>query len=88
MLLLLITRLLDIFTTHLNTNKWGIGVEGNPLMLSLMEKGLFWWYQAFMFLVIVLIAKLLPRYRKIIYVSLSAISFIVSISNIFCYLLI
>lgn len=88
MLLLLITRLLDIFTTYLNTKKWGIGVEGNPFMLSLMEKGLFWWYQAFMFLVIVLIAELLPRYRKIIYVSLSAISFIVSISNLFCYLLI
>ena len=88
MLLLLITRFLDVFTTYLNTNKWGIGVEGNPFMLSLMEKGLFWWYQASMFLVIVLIAELLPRYRKIIYVSLSAISFIVAISNLFCYLLI
>ena len=88
MLLLLITRFLDVFTTYLNIKKWGIGVEGNPFMLSLMERNLFWWYQAIMFLIIVLIAELLPRYRKIIYVSLSAISFMVAISNLLCYLLI
>jgi hypothetical protein len=88
MLLLLITRFLDVFTTYLNTKKWGIGVEGNPFMLVLMERNLFWIYQGIMFLVIVLIAELLPKYRKIIYVSLSILSLMVAISNLFCYLII
>lgn len=88
MLLLLITRFLDVFTTYLNTKKWGIGVEGNPFMLVLMERNLFWIYQGIIFLVIVLIAELLPKYRKIIYVSLSILSLMVAISNLFCYLII
>jgi len=88
MLLLLIARILDILTTYLNINKWGVEVEGNPLTMAIIQRGLFIPYQMIMFLVIVLVAELLPRYRKIIYVSLIAISLMVTISNLFCFIFI
>ena len=86
MIVLFIARLLDILTTYLNVGKWGWGVEGNPIISMIGNRGLFIPYQFFMFGLIVIIAELLPKYRKIIYISLSAISLMVAISNLFCFI--
>jgi len=88
MLLLIIARLLDIFTTYLNINKWGWGVEGNPLIAEVGRRGFFIPYQLFMLGGIIVIAELLPKYKRIIYVSLIAISLMVTISNLFCFIFI
>ena len=86
MIVFLIARILDIFTTYLNINKWGWGVEGNPLIAEVGRRGFFIIYQMFMFGLVVILAELLPKYKRIIYVSLSALSFVVAFSNLFCYL--
>lgn len=88
MILLIVTRLLDIFSTLININKWGIEVEGNPIILAILEKGLFVPYQMFFLGLIILIAEALPKYKRIIYVAMSCISLIAVINNLFCYLFI
>ena len=88
MIILIITRLLDIFSTYLNINKWGIDVEGNPVVRMIMEKGLFIPYQLFCLGLIIFIAELLPRYKRIIYISISCISLVVFINNLFCFIFI
>jgi hypothetical protein len=88
MIILIITRILDIFTTYLNINKWGIDVEGNPLIRSAMEKGLFIPAQLFAVGIIILIAEYLPKYKTIIYGSISSISLLAILINTYCYIFI
>jgi len=88
MIILIITRLLDIFTTYLNINKWGIEVEGNPIIRKIMEQGFFIPYQMVFIGIIILIAEHLPKYKRIIYISISCISLIAVIINLFCFIFI
>jgi hypothetical protein len=88
MILLIFTRILDLITTLLNTNKWGWEVEGNPVVQQIGIRGLFIPYQLFSVGVIIIVAELLPRYKRIIYVSMSSISLIVAGSNLFCFIFI
>lgn len=88
MIILIITRILDLITTLLNTNKWGWDVECNPLMYEVGKRGLIIPYQILILVVIISIAELIPKYRKTIYVSMSTISLVVATSNLLCYLLI
>jgi len=85
MIIFIIARMLDILSTLVNIKKWGYSVEGNPLVRQIFEKGLFIPYQMFVAGFIILLAELLPKYRRIIYVGISALSLIVCISNLFCY---
>lgn len=85
MILLILTRLLDIISTLLNVNKWGWDVEGNPAVRKIGEQGYFLYYQAFVTIFIILIAELCPKYKRIIYVSVSVLSLLASISNLYCY---
>lgn len=88
MIILILTRLLDIFTTYLNINKWGIEVEGNPIVRKIMEQGLFIPYQMCFIGIIILIAERVPKYKRIIYLSISCISLIAFINNLFCFIFI
>ena len=88
MIVLLITRLLDMFTTYLNINKWGYGVEGNPLIRELMERGLFIPGQFFMIGLITVLAEALPKYKRIIYVSISSLSLVAVAINTYCFIFI
>jgi putative exporter of polyketide antibiotics len=85
MIILIIARILDIVTTLINTNKWGYSVEGNFIMRQIIEKGLFIPYQMFMIGFIILIAEIIPKYKRIIYISVSVLSLITSVNNLFCY---
>jgi len=85
MILLILARLADIYTTLLNVNKWGWDVEGNPLMMKIGQRGLFFPYQLFVLGFCIVIAEQIPKYKRIIYVSVSAISLLASASNLFCY---
>jgi hypothetical protein len=88
MIILIITRLLDIFTTYLNINKWGIEVEGNPIVRKIMEHGLFLPYQLCFIGIVILIAEHLPKYKRIIYISISCISLLAVVNNLFCFIFI
>ena len=88
MLILIILRTLDVITNLLNINKWGLGVEGNPVMRMVMENGLFIPYQAFLTGLIIVIAELLSKYRRIIYLSISSISLLAVVNNLACFILI
>ena len=88
MIILIITRLLDIITTLLNVNKWGLDVEGNPIIRTLMYEGLFIPYQLLITGIIILIAELLPKYKNIIYISISAITIITIVNNLLCFIFI
>lgn len=88
MIILIITRLLDIFTTYLNINKWGTGVEGNPIVREVMDKVFFIPYQMFFLGVIILVAEQLPKYKRIIYISISCLSLLAIINNLFCFMFI
>lgn len=88
MFILILTRLLDVFSTYLNINRWGIGVEGNPIVRKIMEIGLFIPYQMFFIGLIILIAEHLPKYKRIIYISISCVSLIAFVNNLFCFIFI
>jgi len=85
MIILILTRILDVYSTLINVNKWGYEVEGNPFIRGLMEKGLFIPAQIVGIILVIIIAELLPKYRKIIYISISAFSLLASIINFSCY---
>lgn len=88
MLILIITRFLDIFTTYLNINKWGIDVEGNPLVRKIMEQGYFLSYQMVVLGIIIVVAELIPKYKRIIYISTSTLSLLAVIINTYCFIFI
>jgi hypothetical protein len=88
MAILILTRLLDIFTTYLNINKWGIDVEGNPIVRKIMEQGYFIPYQLCFIGIVILIAERIPKYRRIIYLSISSVSLLAIINNLFCFIFI
>lgn len=88
MMAFILLRILDVVTTLLNINKWGIGVEGNPLMRGVMGEGLFIPYQVLMTGTIIIVAESLLKYRRIIYVGLSVLSLFIAVNNLCCYLLI
>jgi hypothetical protein len=88
MKLFILTRILDVLTTLLNTNKYGASVEGNPLMEQIMIRGLFIPYQIFMTGMFILLAEAVPKYKKISYFSMSLLSLFFILSNLFCYLFI
>ena len=85
MIILIIARLLDIITTLLNVNKWGWGVEGNPIVRWTAEQGYFFYYQSMLVLIVIFIAEAIPKYRQIIYISVSCLSLIAMINNLFCF---
>lgn len=88
MIILIITRLLDILTTYINIQKWGTSVEGNPIVREVIERGFFIPYQMFFVGIVILITEHLPKYKRIIYISISCISLIVFINNLFCFIFI
>ena len=85
MIVFIFFRFLDIYTTLLNVNRWGADVEGNLIVRKILERGLFVQWQILFMGLIVLIAEYIPKYRRIIYVSLSAFSLLASFNNLFCY---
>jgi len=88
MLIFILSRVLDIVSTLINTHKWGIGVEGNPFVLEIMEKGLFIPYQFLMISVVIVIAEVFPRYKQIIYTVMATLNLLVFFNNLGCYLFI
>jgi len=89
LIFLIITRILDITTTLIDVNEFGIEMEGNPIIRKTLELGLFIPYQIFMLIVIVLVAGMFKKkYRKIIYLIISILGLLSSILNLYCYLFI
>lgn len=85
MIVLILARLLDAISTLLNVNQWGWDVEGNPLMRTIGERGLFIPYQLFITGIIIVIAELIPRYRRIVYLSVSSLSLLAILTNLYCF---
>jgi hypothetical protein len=89
LIFLIITRILDITTTLIDVNEFGIEMEGNPIIRKTLELNLFIPYQIFMLIVIVLVAGMFQKkYRKIIYLIISILGLLGSILNLYCYLFI
>jgi len=88
MIILILARILDIWSTYININKWGIDVESNPIVREIIKRGLFIPYQMSCIGIIILIAEHLPKYKRIIYISISCVSLVAFINNLFCYIFI
>ena len=88
MIFFILSRMLDVATTLLEINKWGYGIEGNPWVRVVMEKGLFIPYQILMTCVVILVAENLPKCRKVIYGGLTVLGLFVTVTNLGCYLFI
>jgi hypothetical protein len=86
MYLLILSRILDVFTTYLNVNKWGWDVEGNIFMRNLGESGWFIPYQIIVVLFLIILLERLPKWKGIIYKVLTIMSLLVAISNFVIYL--
>ena len=87
MIIFIITRILDVFTTLLNVNNFGWDVEINPWLRNLGEKGLFIPYQIGLTLFAILITNR-SKFKKQIYLTLSIISLIAVCINTYCYIFI
>lgn len=72
----------------ININKWGYEVEGNLITRLAMERGLFIPAQVFGIGLIIVVAELIPKYKQIIYISISSLSLLTSALNFYCYLFI
>jgi len=84
MILLIITRILDVITTILNINKYGgWGVELNPTMRWIGEKGLFIPYQILALILVILTTERL-KHKKTIYRVFSILSLVTIIINVYC----
>jgi hypothetical protein len=89
LIFLIITRILDITTTLIDVNEFGIEMEGNPIIRKTLESNVFILYQIFMLGIIILIAGMFKKkYRKIIYIIISILGLLASASNLYCYLFI
>jgi hypothetical protein len=86
MQLLIIARLADILTTYLNVNKWGWDVEGNPLVRRIGESGYFMIYQFAVIVFLITALQFKPKWKKVVYKSLTVLSFLVATMNIITYL--
>lgn len=84
MTIFIITRLLDMVTTLLNVNNYGWDIEGNPLVRSIGEKGLFIPYELAI-LIITIIAINRFKYKDIVYLVFSGISMVAVIINLYCF---
>lgn len=86
MYLLIISRLADVLTTYLNVNKWDWSVEGNPLVRKIGESGYFIHYQILSTIFLIIALHFIPKWKNIIYKSLTILSFLVATMNIITYL--
>ena len=87
MIIFIITRILDVITTYMNIFKWG-NTEGNPFMRILIDKHLLIPYQFMITLAIIWLLEIFPKYKNIIYISLSILGILTIIVNIYSYLFI
>lgn len=83
-----ITRMLDVGSTYINTNKWGIDVEGNPIQLFFMNSGFFLEYQLIIAIWVVGLTLFLHnRVMKIVLFGATIMSLIVAIFNTIIFLI-
>lgn len=87
MIIFIITRILDVFTTYLNVNNFGWDVESNPSLRYLGNNGLFIPYQILITILGIIVVEHC-KFKKQIYIALSIISLIAVCINIYCYIFI
>lgn len=84
MIIFIILRILDTVTTLLNVQKYGgWGVELNPWMEKIGNKGLFIPYQIFITVFGIIIIER-SRFKKQIYIALCLVSLIAVLVNSYC----
>lgn len=83
----IISRMLDIISTLINTNKWGWEVEGNPIQSALMAQGHFFTYQFVIAMWVIGVCLVIrSRVMKTVLIGTTVLSVIVAIYNTIIFL--